>query len=705
MKLFLTIFFTMIAFLTKAQLYIGSDANLFLDNNTVLSTHFTSLQMNSSIQGSGNGKIVLAGNVAQSISSNSFSIFGLEINNNNHVVINDNLNITGNLYLENGKLILNNRSLTLSGVSSFNNGLIASGNLSNIYIEGNNGGSAGTLVFSNINDENKVANLFVNRTGVASSVTLGNTLKVLNNVSIANGTLNTGSGLLTLISTASNTARLTAGSGNYINGSITQERFVPAKSTRRWSFISSPVSQSLSNTWQQQIHITGSGSGGTACPTLTPHTNGFDATLSNAANFFTYNASLSSGNRWVANTTGTNNFNLTPGDGYRVLVRGNRSIGCSLLDGTNNIPTAVTLSATGVMSQGVNMGTVTKTYFNNSVNNWVLVGNPYPCELDFAAFATSNTGKIAASYIIYDPQNAANSAVPSNMYSTWNAGTWSNAPTSISNANGQFIANGQAFFVQSLAASNLSLTFQETHKYNGTQNGVFRTQNWNNIIRLHLQKDTVNVDNTVIRFGNESIIKNDVLTKYDATLLSSGNAYLATQKAGINMSIQTRTLNNLEEDEVPVNMQVNSNGQYELLFSEFENSTIDEIYLKDKYTSILHNIKQKNSYGFQINKTDSATYINRFSVIFKNKPAVVLPSISKVKLYPNPVQDQLFVELTDTNKKYIVRVLDIKGVVVQQETLNSGKQKMNVRALASGSYVVEIIDELGRKTVEQLIKL
>ncbi|HAI83160.1 MAG TPA: hypothetical protein DCL43_05780, partial [Chitinophagaceae bacterium] len=87
-----------------------------------------------------------------------------------------------------------------------------------------------------------------------------------------------------------------------------------------------PVSQTISSAWQQQIHITGTGTGGTICPTLTAHTNGFDATLTNASSMFTYNHAAGSGNRWqsIANTNSTS---LTPGVGYRVIVRGPRSAG------------------------------------------------------------------------------------------------------------------------------------------------------------------------------------------------------------------------------------------------------------------------------------------------------------------------------------------------------------------------------------------
>ena len=43
---------------------------------------------------------------------------------------------------------------------------------------------------------------------------------------------------------------------------------------------------------------------------------------------------------------------LTPGEGYRVIVRGARNQGCICLTDPAADPSAVTLSATGVLAQG-----------------------------------------------------------------------------------------------------------------------------------------------------------------------------------------------------------------------------------------------------------------------------------------------------------------------------------------------------------------
>ncbi|MBX2932490.1 MAG: right-handed parallel beta-helix repeat-containing protein, partial [Chitinophagaceae bacterium] len=222
----------------------------------------------------------------------------------------------------------------------------------------------------------------------------------------------TSNGVLVLKSTASATARIAdvtnggTNSGNSIVGDVIQERFIPAKAARKWILLSSPVTQSVANSWQQQIHITGAGTGGTVCPTLTTNSNGFDATTTNAPSIYTYDASQNPGSRWTAlsNTAA----NVGAGVGFRVNVRGDRSLGCSLLDGTSMVPGAVTLRATGTLSDlQKNMGSFTIEYPNNDIGNYVFIGNPYPSAIAFSDLLAANSLSLGSTYAIYIPENIA----------------------------------------------------------------------------------------------------------------------------------------------------------------------------------------------------------------------------------------------------------------------------------------------------------
>ncbi|MBX7263034.1 MAG: choice-of-anchor J domain-containing protein, partial [Chitinophagaceae bacterium] len=102
-----------------------------------------------------------------------------------------------------------------------------------------------------------IANLSVE--GASTNLTVSGTsnLNIANVLTVQDGnTLITG-GLVVLKSDATKTARIAPIGTGVITGNVVVERFIPAKATRKWSLLSSPVTQSLANSWQQQIHLTG----------------------------------------------------------------------------------------------------------------------------------------------------------------------------------------------------------------------------------------------------------------------------------------------------------------------------------------------------------------------------------------------------------------------------------------------------------------
>ncbi|MCZ2222645.1 MAG: fibronectin type III domain-containing protein, partial [Chitinophagales bacterium] len=332
-----------------------------------------------------------------------------------------------------------------------------------------------TITLSTSNSIINVKELHHNIVGTVSLVGAGK-VNVYNAFSFANingGNFDAG-GCLVLKSTATGTARIadiTNGgiNNNAIFGNIIQERYVPSKATRRWIFLANPLTQSITDSWQQQMHVTGSGNGGSPCPNLSVNDNGFDVTLTNAPSMYMYDASQVQWQRWkvIPNTY----MNLEPGKGFRVNVRGDRNIyGCSLLDGTKMAPDAVTLKSEGAIGVAQkNMGSFNITYPNNGVGNYVFVGNPYSSNISFAALQADNWATLGSTYAIYIPSN------PASIYTYWddNAGEFTGGAGG-DDATGNIIANGQAVFLESAVAGNLTINFNETQKTEEENLGYFR---------------------------------------------------------------------------------------------------------------------------------------------------------------------------------------------------------------------------------------
>jgi hypothetical protein len=559
-----------------------------------------------------------------------------------------------------------------------------------------NGGSTQT-----ISGTGTVSNFTLNNS-TGASITSG-MLNITGTLTPTLGTLTTG-GFLTLKSNATTTGRIATITSGTISGNLTQERFIPAKSSRTWSLVSSPFSQAINSSWQQQVHITGAGTGGTVCPSLTTNSNGFDATITNTASMFVYDGTKTVGSRWssVANTNATN---LTAGTGYRMNVRGPRSIGCSLLNGTVTSTSDATLSSTGSLSvSNKNMGSFSTTLSNNGItggtnDNYLLTGNPYPSQISFNSLQTANNTAINNAYAIYAPGNTVGN------YAFWNGATFTGGNTGLNNATGDIIANGQAFFVQGkTAGGNITLNWTEAMKTSSTNNGYFRQLNPNRIRIGYMLPDDTKADEIMIQFANngtQTEMNND-----DILSMNTGSQNLKSMKAGNGLAFNTRNMNFIA-DTVALNIVSSTDGNFKLSFYDFEEllqTNLVNIYLIDRFTGNTQLMNDTKEYSFAVNMAIPATQgMNRFAVVF-NKPQPLAINPAAIKVYPNPVVDQLTIELpVATMGIYNIRLLDMTGKLIQQKDAQ-GSTLINTAKLASGTYMLEIINSKGEKQVQKIVK-
>lgn len=366
----------------------------------------------------------------------------------------------------------------------------------------------------------KASNLLETFTMKSSgTLTLGNTLYIKGTL-LPNGGRLASDGNLVLLSGASGAARVAKGnaSGNYISGNVTVQSFVPAKSARKYTFIASSVVQRIDSAWQKQIYITGPGWGGTICGGNGSHinNNGFDQSPSNIPSMFIYSPVLVDTGRW-ASVPSTNAGWLVPGKGYRINIRGDRNTG-SCADQLNSFnplpPSAVVLSAVGKLAQGDVVVPINDT----AVHPFTLVANPYPCPIGFNAFQAANTGILGKMWT-YSPWGNGN-------YSTYSNGIFTNAASGYDDNNGERLASGQAFFVES-SGKSASVLFQENHKVDSAiPNFAYFGAGNSALIRVGLRNlsDSL-LDEAVVRFN--ALGSRTISTDWDAASLSKARQTLA----------------------------------------------------------------------------------------------------------------------------------------------------------------------------------
>ena len=551
--------------------------------------------------------------------------------------------------------------------------------------------------------------------GVASNTTtktLSAPLSVSRNLQLQGAATLAAGGNLTLLSNATGTARLLElPAGANVNGNVTVERFVPGASGRRFRYLSAPFASgpSIANSWQQQIHITGTGTGGTLCPSLTAHTNGFDATMSNAPSMFTFNeigstntntAGSNGGtiytNAWlsVANTASTN---LTWGTGYRVFVRGNRSQGCDLLNGTNPSPGNVTLSGTGTLKTGT--ASFPLTYSPSNGEGWNLVGNPYACPINWDAAGWTKTN-VENMVWIFRPAG--------NHFSTWNGATGLGA-----NFGSNVIESGGAFFVKANAASPVLVATEAVKTGNSPATPLFKT----NIkaLRVNFVKPGELTDELVVAMSPEAQNGLDVM---DSEKMSNPSLNIYAKDA-VGNDNAINTIKAAEaETVVPVAVNSTFTGAHTFSFKGETEFNAYDVLLEDKYLGVIQLVNDNPTYRFDITANPLTFGENRFRLIFVNRgdfdylkriQGIYKNMNGVVNMYPNPTIQTTSVQVPNMSGNMAqVKVYNTVGQELMSfsSAINKGNTSFEVDlgVQSSGVYFIEVTDELGKVSKGKLVK-
>jgi hypothetical protein len=518
------------------------------------------------------------------------------------VTIADTLTITDALT----SLVLNGRTLTLTGmINPAEVGTITGGLTSNIVVD-NSTEDAGTLNMTQTDLVTRSLNdLTISRNTGADAIILGNELRLTNILTLTDGTLASNGNLVFVSSDTSTSAQVDAvtGTGN-VSGKVVVERFLDGDTTSakvRWRFLASSVTTDdfISNNWQQQMFITGVGTGGTLCPSLTPNSNGFDKTVTNAASFYTYNAGI---DNW-ASVANTNSTNLQTGIGYRIFYRGTRSQGCdAMLGAVVNSPKDTTLVATGNLAIGTQVLTG-----GSAVNRYALVGNPYQATIDWESPAIT-MNNLSSTISTFTP----NSTLGSYAYYTRGVGG--------TNGMTQYMAPGMSFWIQTVAAAPSSVTIQESAKVvSQGGDGFFKNGSVDeNVLRIKL----VNNDNggvldeaIIAERANsswnynavEEAMKLEFVTNsLQLTIPNAISKYAICVVPGFD-SVNNNRINIQAKTTVGKNYKLNFSGMFNF-------NTNYNFVLVDTYTNTNQNLNTTPGYSFATLDAAS-TSITRFYII------------------------------------------------------------------------------------------
>ena len=514
--------------------------------------------------------------------------------------------------------------------------------------------------------------------GSSASVSLSSAMNIQGGtnhgtLTVSNGGVLTTGGNLTLKSDANGSAVIAegSGSGNYISGNVTVERYIPAQRAYRLLSPSVTTSSSIRANWQENGNSTSglgthiSGSGGA--------TNGFDATGTNNPSLFTYNVSTATGS-WSA-VTNTNTNTLTAGNPYRLMVRGDRSI-----DLTDNAATATNtvLRATGTVGQG----DITITGLNTNANGFTFIGNPFPTPVDIESVLIKSSNMNSNSYTVWDPNLGTRG-----VYVSVNLTTNSNA---VGSSQDKHLQPGQACFLQTASSGTPSLTIRESHKVSAsTQTDVFRQLPPFSTLHMTLyQTDSFEnkgraLDGLEINFDGEM---NTDFDGRDTRKVINPDENLSVFVGDQYCSIDSRNLPEANEI-IDVRISQMRHKNYTLIAKFFSDLGMPA-YLLDRHTLQYHalNAEGVTRIDFSNDGSSSATANQRFALVF-NKTT----SSEKIKrnthyLYPNPVKQESGMVYASINFENWA-LYDLSGRLITSGNGQNGNAVRLPATLSTGMYL------------------
>ena len=407
----------------------------------------------------------------------------------------------------------------------------------------------------------------------------------------------------------------------------------------------------------------------------------------------------------------TANEAMVLGKGY--IVRGPDNYTTALapfnavFTGTPNNGIITTPISRGVWNGGSYPTGVSTTPGTNNDDNWNLIGNPYPSAVDAIDFLTLNTnidgfinvwthGTLPSSAIA-DPfyNNYVYNYTPGD-YITYNSSGASAGPGTF----GGYIGAGQGFFVlmnHTSASTSENVTFNNTMRSSTYDNQQFYRTTDDNNGRIWLDLIGSNGSNVrnLVAYADGATNNRDRL--FDAITDEKLNLNLYSAIGDDLMKIQGRTLPFNQEDRVPMGIKVPQNGNYTIGIAAvdgFFTDTNQNIYLEDKVTNIIHDLRQ-NPYSFT---ADAGNYTTRFVLRYTNETLggddlvadeanlwIISSDALSVKSTKNTIQS---VRVFDVLGRHLAYYPNVDGYEVPLNTIQKNNAGLVIQVTLSNGTVI-----------------
>ncbi|MCB2209091.1 MAG: T9SS type A sorting domain-containing protein [Bacteroidetes bacterium] len=341
-------------------------------------------------------------------------------------------------------------------------------------------------------------------------------------------------------------------------------------------------------------------------------------------------------------------------------------------------------------------GTVNYTLTYNANNRYELISNPFPCAIDFDAFADDNgTDKMEPKYWIWDADLEVGKSAGN--YVTRSYGT----------GGSQYIQYGQALFIYTGAASGgQDLNFTSDHKvHNSTEFRDFIP----NELSMYVSGGTIGFkDALYIRFIEDASAGTD---EYDAekwNSVSEGATMIRSiADDGSELAINFLPIDLLSTTSttVPVHFECGEEAQYTFSFEgfeTFENNT--EIWVEDLLTGAdwIHISESDFVFSFLASPEQEK---HRFNIHFFGPTSIGDPTIDNNNAHLKIYSSKEYAYVVNTSDEIIkeIAIYDIMGQQVLRKAVTGQNTLKFYVSDQTGYYVVRVLTDKKVHTEKILI--
>ncbi len=555
----------------------------------------------------------------------------------------------------------------------------------NVFINTN---TDGTVVFTGTADQhikNTTANAFIDFENLTVN-------KASNTVFVDAGSAATVNGNLTVTSGTFRLSSPTDGedpSGSLITvgnvsgaGNIYVDRHF--ETGNRWQYVSMPVNNATDDMFDQ-------GSAGDYNP-----------------NFFTYNEAVEGGDPPAASYSyWTDYVNYTFYTAWEHAAVDGTTVTLDAAKGYityNDQELDVAFGgATSNLNNNANY-TPSISYTNNDGGNgagdyydgWNIIGNPYPCALDFNALGLTNVNNTV---YYWDGDN-------DNYRYYNNGGGQTDDGSDVVSGGSRYIPAMQSFAIKTNNGGVPSISIAKAHRVHNTQTMWKKGDNAETLTQYLKLRTEANgfSDETVVRFLEDAVV--DIDNQYDAFKMFPNNQdvpmiySLTTETVEYPLAINSLPLTSIGTT-IPLGFKTGEAGTFTIQVTEFNFDAGTEVKLIDTQENKETTLYEGAEYTFTFDGEDSRDRFFLFSATSGiENPDADTDLETKIKIWSS--NKDVFVSINSYNLiDANIQVFDILGKNIIDKKLNGTYNIINVPAV-SGTYFVKIRTKDGKVKTEKV---